>query len=120
MALRADRHAVCRFIRGERLLGFDLMSQHVEIRFRRVAAFARALEDAFARIGRVRPEIMLPPIEGPAWGYRHRARLSVRHVPKKGGVLIGFHERKSSFVADMTECHVLPAHISRLLPALRL
>ena len=84
-----------------------------------IAAKQRALEDAFARIGRVRPEIMLPPIEGPAWGYRYRARLSVRHVAKKGGVLIGFHERKSSYVADMTECHVLPPRVSRLLPALR-
>ncbi len=53
-------------------------------------------------IGRVRAERMLPPIEGPAWGYRYRARLTVRHVAKKGGVLVGFHERKSSFVADMT------------------
>ena len=84
-----------------------------------IAAKQRALEDAFARIGRVRPEVMLPPIEGPAWGYRYRARLSVRHVAKKGGVLIGFHERKSSFVADMTECHVLPTKLSALLPALR-
>ena len=54
------------------------------------------------------PEQMLPPIHGPAWGYRHRARLSVRHVAKKGGVLVGFHERKSSYVADMTSCAVLP------------
>ena len=84
-----------------------------------IAAKQRALEDALARIGRVRPEVMLPPIEGPAWGYRFRARLSVRHVAKKGGVLVGFHERKSSFVADMTECHVLPAKLSRLLPELR-
>ena len=84
-----------------------------------VAAKQRALEDALARIGRVRAQTMLPPIEGPAWGYRLRARLSVRHVAKKGGVLIGFHERKSSFVADMTECHVLPAKLSALLPALR-
>jgi len=74
-----------------------------------IAAKQRALEEAFARIGRVCPETLLPPIDGPAWGYRHRARLSVRHVPKKGGVLVGFHERKSSFVADMTECHVVPA-----------
>ena len=85
-----------------------------------VAAKQRALEDALARIGRVRAERMLPPIEGPAWGYRYRARLTVRHVAKKGGVLVGFHERKSSFVADMTECHVLPRKISDLLPALRL
>jgi 23S rRNA (uracil1939-C5)-methyltransferase len=84
-----------------------------------IAAKQRALEDALARIGRVRPEVMLPPIEGPAWGYRYRARLSVRHVAKKGGVLVGFHERKSSFVADMTECHVLPPKLSRLLPELR-
>lgn len=84
-----------------------------------VAAKQRALEDALARIGRVRAQTMLPPIEGPAWCYRLRARLSVRHVAKKGGVLIGFHERKSSFVADMTECHVLPAKLSALLPALR-
>jgi 23S rRNA (uracil1939-C5)-methyltransferase len=84
-----------------------------------IAAKQRALEDALARIGRVRAERMLPPIEGPAWGYRFRARLSVRHVAKKGGVLVGFHERKSSYVADMTECHVLPRRISDLLPALR-
>jgi 23S rRNA (uracil1939-C5)-methyltransferase len=84
-----------------------------------VAAKQRALEDALARIGRVAPDVVLPPIEGPAWGYRHRARLSVRHVPKKGGVLVGFHERKSSYVADMTECHVVPPKLSALLPKLR-
>ncbi|MFO1412337.1 MAG: 23S rRNA (uracil(1939)-C(5))-methyltransferase RlmD [Burkholderiales bacterium] len=84
-----------------------------------VAAKQRALEDALARIGRVRPETVLPPIAGPAWGYRGRARLSVRHVVKKGGVLVGFHERKSSYVADMTECHVVPPAFSALLVPLR-
>ncbi len=85
-----------------------------------IAAKQRALEEALTRIGHVRAERMLPPIEGPAWRYRYRARLTVRHVAKKGVVLVGFHERKSSFVADMTECHVLPKKISDLLPALRL
>ena len=84
-----------------------------------LAAKQRALEDALARIGRVRPDMLLPAIAGPAWGYRYRARLSVRDVPKKGGILIGFHERRSSYVADMRECHVLPRKISDLLPALR-
>ena len=84
-----------------------------------LAAKQRALEDALARIGRVRPDILLPAIAGPAWGYRDRARLSVRDVPKKGGVLVGFHERRSSYVADMRECHVLPSKLSALLPALR-
>ncbi len=84
-----------------------------------VAAKQRTLEDALWHIGRVRVALLLPPIHGPQWGYRNRARLSVRHVEKKGGVLVGFHERKSSFVADMTSCAILPRRISDLLPALR-
>src|SRR5262249_9437075 len=76
-----------------------------------VAAKQRTLEDALWHIGRVRAGRVLAPIYGPSWGYRHRARLSVRHVAKKGGVLIGFHERKSSFVADMASCDVLPPKI---------
>jgi 23S rRNA (uracil1939-C5)-methyltransferase len=84
-----------------------------------VAAKQRALEDALWHLGRVRAAQLLPPIYGPAWGYRHRARLAVRHVPKKGGVLVGFHERKSSYIADMTSCAILPPAISALLPLLR-
>jgi len=84
-----------------------------------LAAKQRALEDALLRIGRLRPDTLLPAVAGSPWRYRYRARLSVRDVPKKGGVLIGFHERKSSFVADMRECHVLPEKISALLLKLR-
>jgi len=92
--------------------------QHLDV-VAQVAAKQRTLEDALWHIARVRPATLLPPIHGPAWGYRHRARLSVRHVAKKGGVLIGFHERKSSYVADMTSCAVLPPKVSALLPELR-
>jgi len=84
-----------------------------------VAIKQRALEDALWHIGRLRPERILRPIAGPAWGYRHRARLSVRYVAKKGGVLVGFHERRSSYVADMRECPVLPSRVSALLVPLR-
>lgn len=84
-----------------------------------VAVKQRALEDQLWHLGKVRPGRMLPPIEGPTWGYRQRARLSVRHVLKKGEVLVGFHERKSRYVADMRECHVLPPAISDLLLPLR-
>ena len=84
-----------------------------------VAIKQRALEDTFAHIGKLKPGRMLPPLQGPSWGYRYRARLSVRFVPKKGGVLVGFHERKSSYVADMRECHVLPRHVSDMLMPLR-
>ncbi|HUN93281.1 MAG TPA: 23S rRNA (uracil(1939)-C(5))-methyltransferase RlmD [Burkholderiaceae bacterium] len=84
-----------------------------------VAIKQRALEDALRHIGRLRPETMLRPIAGQPWGYRHRARLSVRDVEKKGGVLVGFHERASSHVADMRTCLVLPPRVAALLPLLR-
>ncbi|HTT12836.1 MAG TPA: 23S rRNA (uracil(1939)-C(5))-methyltransferase RlmD [Burkholderiaceae bacterium] len=84
-----------------------------------VAVKQRILEDALWHIGRVRPQLLLRPIAGPTWGYRHRARLSVRYVAKKGGVLVGFHERRSSYVADMHECPVLPPRVGKLIPGLR-
>ena len=84
-----------------------------------VATKQRALEDALWHLGKVKPERVLRPIEGPSWGYRYRARLSVRYVVKKERVLVGFHERKSSYVADMDSCEVLPPHLSAMLVPLR-
>jgi len=84
-----------------------------------VAAKMRILENNLWHIGRVKPEQLLAPIHGPSWGYRHRARLSSRYVEKKGGVLVGFHERKSSFIADMHQCEVMPLRMSRLIDPLR-
>jgi len=93
--------------------------QHLEPHSQ-VAVKQRVLEDNLWHIGKVRPEVVLPPIYGQPWGYRHRARMSVRMVPKKGGALVGFHERKSSFVADMRSCEVLPPDISDLIVPLRI
>ncbi len=84
-----------------------------------VAVKQRVLEDNLWHLGKVKPETVLRPIEGPAWGYRWRARFSVRHVRKKGAVLVGFHERKSRYVADIRECHVVPPLVSDLLLPLR-
>ena len=84
-----------------------------------VAVKQRVLEDNLWHLSKVKADNILRPIEGPAWGYRFRARLSVRHVRKKGAVLVGFHERKSGYVADMKECRVLPRHVSALLMPLR-
>ena len=84
-----------------------------------VAIKQRVLEDNLFHIGRVRPHHVLRPIHGPDWGYRYRARLSVRFVEKKGGVLIGFHERRSSFIADMRTCEILPPKVSAMLQPMR-
>lgn len=92
--------------------------QHLDARAQ-VAAKQRVLEDNLVHIGKVSAEQILPAIHGPTWGYRHRARLSVRYVQKKGRVLVGFHEKRSSFVADMHRCEILPPRISALIGPLR-
>lgn len=84
-----------------------------------VAIKQRVLEDNLWHIGKVKAETVMRPMYGPTWGYRYRARLSVRYVAKKGTVLVGFHERSSSYVADMTDCKILPPHVARLLVPLR-
>ena len=83
-----------------------------------VAAKQRVLEDSLWHIGRQRPQTMLPPIHAIPWGYRHRARLGVRKIPSKG-VLIGFHEWRSSYIADLRSCAILPPHVSALIEPLR-
>lgn len=93
--------------------------QHLEERSQ-LAIKQRVLEDQLKHLGGMKAQTMLRPIAGVPWRYRFRARLSVRNVEKKGGVLIGFHERASRYVTDMTECHVLPEHLSDLLVPLRL
>jgi 23S rRNA (uracil1939-C5)-methyltransferase len=92
--------------------------QHLHISAQ-VAVKQRVLEDNLWHLGKVKPEMLLRPIEGPAWGYRDRARLSVRWIIKKNTVLVGFHERKSRYVADMQSCAVLPPAVSALLMPLR-
>ena len=92
--------------------------QHFDARAQ-VAAKQRVLEDNLRHIGKVTPGSILPAIYGEPWGYRHRARFSARYVPKKGGALIGFREKRSSYVTDMTTCEVIPQRISALLVPLR-
>ncbi|MBS0291081.1 MAG: 23S rRNA (uracil(1939)-C(5))-methyltransferase RlmD [Proteobacteria bacterium] len=84
-----------------------------------VAMKQRVLEDNLWHLAKVKAETILRPIAGPAWGYRYRARLSVRYVPKKGTVLVGFHERKSRYIADMQTCKILPPHVDAMLMPLR-
>ncbi|QWE21261.1 23S rRNA (uracil(1939)-C(5))-methyltransferase RlmD [Polynucleobacter sp. AP-Kolm-20A-A1] len=93
--------------------------QHLDIRAQ-VAMKQRVLEDDLQHIAKVKPDEILRPMGGPTWEYRHRARLSaVNRSIKKGTVLIGFHEGKSGYVADMLACEILPKHVSDLLPEMR-
>lgn len=84
-----------------------------------VAMKGRTLEDNLWHLSKVKAENIMRPMFGPTWGYRFRARLSVRWVPKKETVLVGFHERASALVADITFCHILPPHLGAMLVPLR-
>jgi 23S rRNA (uracil1939-C5)-methyltransferase len=79
-----------------------------------VAAKERQLLDNLQRIGRARPERVLPPLRGPAWAYRRRARLGVKYVYKKGRVLAGFREREKPYLADIRRCEILLAPLATL------
>jgi 23S rRNA (uracil1939-C5)-methyltransferase len=92
--------------------------QHADSRTQ-MAAKQRWLEENLARIGKVQPQMLLPIVYGEDWHYRRRARLGARYVPKKGGAMVGFREKRSSYITDMRECHVLPRRISDLISPLR-
>jgi 23S rRNA (uracil1939-C5)-methyltransferase len=76
------------------------------------------LRETLTRIGRVEPERWLDPLRSESWGYRRKARLGVRWVAKKGRVLVGFRERGSSFIADLSRCDVLRPEVGERLLAL--
>ncbi len=80
--------------------------QHMEAGAQ-IRAKQQVLLDSLQRIGGVVPEIILPPLTGPVWGYRNKARLGVKYVIKKGRVLVGFRERRAPYIADLSRCEVL-------------
>ncbi|HER19487.1 MAG TPA: 23S rRNA (uracil(1939)-C(5))-methyltransferase RlmD [Chromatiales bacterium] len=76
------------------------------------------LLDNLRQLGKVEPESILPPLTGPLWGYRRRARLGVKWVAKKGKVLVGFRERGSPYLAELRRCEVLDPSVGERLEEL--
>ncbi len=75
----------------------------------------QVLQEQLQHIGGVTAEQILPPLTGPLWAYRHKARLGVKHVAKKDKVLVGFREKYSSYVADIDSCEVLHPSVGKIL-----
>jgi 23S rRNA (uracil1939-C5)-methyltransferase len=76
------------------------------------------LQDNLERLGKVTPQTWLPPLRGPVWGYRRRARLGAKFVTKKGKVVVGFRERLAPFIADVQHCDVLTSPVGDLITPL--
>lgn len=83
-----------------------------------IAYKQKVLLDDFRHIGKVKPAEIVPPLRGPHWGYRRKARLGVKYVSKKGKVLVGFRERSSPFLAELTRCEVLHPSVGERIEAL--
>lgn len=83
-----------------------------------LAAKGRMVADELARIGGVEPERWLPPLVGPVWAYRRRARLGCKFVDRKDRVLVGFRERGSPYIAELERCEILSAPVDGLLAKL--
>jgi len=80
-----------------------------------LAEKSRVVADELARIGGVSPARWLPPLAGPVWSYRRRARLGCKFVDRKGRVIVGFRERSSPLLADLRRCEVLAAPVGNLI-----
>jgi 23S rRNA (uracil1939-C5)-methyltransferase len=85
---------------------------------RQIEAKERELRDALERVAKVTPDAWLPPLRGPQWGYRRRARLGARYVAKKGRVVVGFRERLAPLIAALDHCEVLSPPLGTLIGAL--
>lgn len=88
--------------------------QHVSDAYQRTIK-EKTLRDNLERIGKVTPNDWLPPLLGPIWNYRRRARLAVKDVSAKGRVLVGFREKHAPYVADMHRCEVLALPVDGLI-----
>jgi len=71
------------------------------------------------RIGDVVPQQIEPPMVGPIWGYRRKARLGAKQVIKKQSVLVGFREKGNSYIAELEQCKVLHPSVGQNIMALR-
>jgi 23S rRNA (uracil1939-C5)-methyltransferase len=77
------------------------------------------LKEQFEHFGNLSPDEWVAPMQGPTLGYRGKARLGVRYVSKREEVLVGFREKRNSFIADMRQCEVLDPRVGHKLLDLR-
>ncbi|MDC9724409.1 MAG: 23S rRNA (uracil(1939)-C(5))-methyltransferase RlmD [Gammaproteobacteria bacterium] len=83
-----------------------------------LASKQTTLEEHLTHFGELTPEKWLEPLRGPLWGYRRKARLGVKHVPKKERVLVGFREKGTPYLAVLEQCEVLDQRVGARLAEL--
>ena len=86
---------------------------------KQIAVKADVLRDGLQRIGQVQPQTSPPPLTGPHWAYRHKARLGVKYLEKTDRMLVGFREAGSAKVAEIDRCEILHPSIGQRIGAIR-
>jgi len=79
----------------------------------------QTLREHFAHFGGIEPEEWVPPMRSQTLGYRRKARLGVKYVPARESVLVGFREKRNSFLTDIDRCIVLDPRIGEKIMPLR-
>ncbi len=79
----------------------------------------KILLETLEHIGKVQPETVMPPMVGAVWGYRRRARLGAKYVAKKQTFMLGFREKRTAVLAELTRCEVLDPRVGERFMALR-
>ena len=77
------------------------------------------LLEQLQHFGGTSAEEVLAPMKDATWAYRRKARLGVKYVHKKESVLVGFREKKSSFITHINDCPILDSRVSKLIMPLR-
>lgn len=79
----------------------------------------QSMLDNLKHIGKVEAAEVFEPITAESWGYRRKARLGAKFVFKKDKVLVGFREKRNSFLADLEKCEVLHPSVGHRLTGLQ-
>lgn len=91
------------------------MSSDAQIRFKE-----NTLREQFAHFGGIEPEEWIAPLRPDSTlGYRRKARMGVRYVRARESVLVGFREKRNSFLTDIDRCVVLDPRIGERIVPLR-
>ena len=91
------------------------MGSDAQIRFKE-----DTLREQFAHFGGIEPEEWIEPLRPDCnLGYRRKARMGVRYVKARESVLVGFREKRNSFLTDIDRCVVLDPRIGERIVPLR-
>ncbi|MCO7058998.1 23S rRNA (uracil(1939)-C(5))-methyltransferase RlmD [Pseudomonas juntendi] len=75
----------------------------------------RTLAEQLQRVAGVQPDAWAPPLSGPAFGYRRRARVAVRWDVKARQLQVGFRAEASQDIIAIDDCPVLVQPLQSIL-----